>query len=215
MPVVSEPLRPPAFNDQAGQDASTERLLRELEARARAEADAVLSAAGQEVERIRGAAAAECASAREAAIASCERSSAGTHAARLAAARLEARRAVLAAQHAAVARVLEQVRQVASGMGGGSRAPDDVVAARVADVLSYLGGESSEIWCAPAIAPRVAALVRGGPVDVHVDTAILAGVRAATRDGRVTVDDTLDAWLAHEQQLLAIEICRELGRSDD
>lgn len=196
-------------------DGGTERLLHELEERARAEAAAVLGDAERQASEIRAAAASRGAERHAAAIRACDDEVSIGHAEALADARLAARRRLLEAQHAAVARVLEEVRRVAAAEANDWSVPDEILDARVAEVLSYLGGDPAELHCPPALVERISALARTDAVSVRGDPAIEVGVRASTLDGRVTVDDTLDAWLLHDRAALAIEICRIIGGADD
>ncbi len=187
--------------------AGTEGLLSDLEARARAEVEAVQAETRAELDRIRAAAVEQCAELRRNASASCSAELAPSHAAARFGARQAARRIVLEAQHAAIHRVLEALPTVPCGLDKSCDTPDAVVAVRVADALSYMGDRPSELHCAPTIVGRVQkALGNRSDVRVTPDPTIAAGIRVASSDGRVVVDDTLHAWLTREAPALAIWI---------
>ncbi len=186
--------------------AGADRLLSDLEARARAEVEAVRAEARAETERIRAGAEEQCASLKNNAMEACAAGLAPAFSTARFAASQAARRLVLEAQHCAIRRVLEAVPALACGQAS-CDAADTVIAARVADVLSYLGGRPGELCCAATILPRVqASLPEGAQVRVVADPGIAAGIRAASADGRVVVDDTLEAWLVREAASLTIAI---------
>jgi vacuolar-type H+-ATPase subunit E/Vma4 len=194
---------------------SPDRLLQELEAQVAAEAAGLLTAAREEAARIRAEGAERVAAARAAALGDCEEATATGHATALAASRLEGRRLVLEAQHAAVERVLAEVPRQASDIARTSRVRDADLQARVAVVLAYLGEEAAELRCAPVLYDRlVRALPDESKLRVCPDQKIAAGIRGHGIEGRIVVDDSLEGWLVTERQRLAIEILRSLGTSD-
>ncbi|HVX38193.1 MAG TPA: hypothetical protein VHB25_01375 [Gemmatimonadaceae bacterium] len=161
------------------------RLLDELETRARAEIEQVERDARDRADAL-AVGVHEAAAARQAAaLAECDAAFARRRAAAVADARREARLALLHAQHAFVDRVLERVqadlaaRLAASGV--------DAFTARVDELRAFAASGAAEI----ALDAR-----RGG------FTLVADG-------GHLVIDDTVDAWLAAERARLAIDICRD------
>lgn len=192
-----------------------DRLLQELEAQVAAEAAGLLTAAQHEATRIRAEGVERVAAFRAAALGECEEATATGHATALAASRLDGRRLVLEAQHAAVDRVLSEVPRQASEIARATALRDADIQARVAVVLAYLGDEAAELRCAPALYDRIVGMLPDeSKLRVCPDQKIAAGIRGYGTDGRIVVDDSLEGWLATERQRLAIEILRSLGASD-
>jgi len=194
---------------------SPDRLVQELEAQVAAETAGLLTTAREEAARIRAEGAERVAASRAGALGECEEATATGHATALAASRLEGRRLVLEAQHAAVERVLAEVPRQAGDIARTSRVRDADLRARVAVVLAYLGDEAAELRCAPALFDRiVGTLPDDSTLRACPDQKIAVGIRGYGIDGRIVVDDSLQGWLATERQRLAIEILRSLGTSE-
>jgi hypothetical protein len=158
-----------------------ERLLAELGARAGSELAQVQADADAEACKILSAADRRIARRRDEALAACDAEYARCRAVAAADARHAARADLLRAQHALVDRVIERARSaVAERLAetNGSRALDE----RVADLSSY------------------------APLDAVVMKE--KGITIIGTQGRLVVDDSVDAWLESERAQIAIDVCR-------
>ncbi len=124
--------------------------------------------------------------------------------------RWRARAQVLAAREELLDRLFEAAasRLPAAVRGADYRA---TLPGRLHEALSYLGDEPAMVRCPSALAATVrAALAAEARCTVAPDDAVGSGFRAATTDGTVEIDETLEARLAELRPRLAIEIQRRL-----
>jgi vacuolar-type H+-ATPase subunit E/Vma4 len=184
-----------------------DRLLSELEARSRGEIDGVLADARARAAAVRRDAENKRAMRREAALTACEQELAVARRLSLAKAHARARARLLAAQQALVARVLDSAR--ALGPLRLAAVSDEVLRARLAELLAFVDtrGGGATLYCHPTILSRLASMVPA-EVRVHEDPTLGGGIRLLAEDGRVTVEDTLEAWFERERGALAQAICR-------
>ncbi len=181
-------------------------LLAELERDAAARAQAILSDARQRSATGVEAARRDVAQRLSAALGRREAELAAAIAASLAAARHDARRRTLTAR----ATYLDRVREAARRRLRGAQADDDVVASLsglLAETLTYVGHEAIEIRAAPCLTSALRRLVGTDPARTVVDDPTIdAGFVARTRDGRLTVDQTLTARLDRDWPAVAIAL---------
>jgi vacuolar-type H+-ATPase subunit E/Vma4 len=167
-------------------DAHLDRLLEELGARATAELNAVRDAAVANAADVLAAAAANVDARGAAALAACDAECERHRANALATTRREARAALLHAQHALVDRVIGRAKAI-------------IVQRLAAESSSELLTKRSAALAAFAFGH--ANVVRGAE-----------GLRLEADDGRLTIDDTVDAWLARRRARIAIDVCRAVER---
>lgn len=188
---------------------AVEPLLAELAQRASAEAEARLSAARAEADRIREAGAALRQARREEALAHSEAEAWRCGQPELARATREARQRVLGARRALVDRVLAGALSLMRARAERSAPPVEWLRLRVAEVLSFTGGSEVELQCPAGWVAALGAVVVGRPnVRVVPAPEAATGLRALDPESRLTVDDTADGWLRRERAALAIDICR-------
>jgi vacuolar-type H+-ATPase subunit E/Vma4 len=160
--------------------AHFDRLLAGLGERAKAEIAQVRADAEEQATELRVAADRVVARRRADALAACEAEYMRRRAAAAADARHDARGTLLRAQHALVATVMSRAR----GM--------------VVDRLAR-DGES------PTVAARIAELESFASDGVVTSD---DGLKLVANDGRLVIDDTVDAWLDGERAQIAIDVCR-------
>lgn len=166
-------------------DVHMQRLLGELEARARAEIDQVETDARARAHALRTAMATDAAARQAAAIAECDASFARRRAAAIADARRDARLELLHAQHAFVDRVLARVKDLLTARL--ATAGIEPFAARFDELRAYAASGAVEI----APDPRA------------------GGFTLVADGGHLVIDDTVNAWLGAERARLAIDICHD------
>lgn len=166
-------------------DVHMQRLLDELEARARAEIEQVDADAHARADALRAAVAADGATKQANAFAACDAEFAKRRGAAIADARRDARLALLHAQHELVDRVLDRVQADLS--------------ARLAEAgVAQFGARFDELRTFAA----------SGNVEIAAD-ARAGGFTLVADDGHLVIDDTVEAWLAANRAQLAIDICRD------
>lgn len=122
----------------------------------------------------------------------------------------DARRAALGdllrSQYAAVDRIIAVTRErVAARLATDVELPG--LRPRIAALLEYVGDVPARIRCRDALAVRLSsALPPKCRVIVDTSEDALPGFVITDEDGRVTIDDTVDAWLARERPRIAIEV---------
>jgi vacuolar-type H+-ATPase subunit E/Vma4 len=127
--------------------------------------------------------------------------------------RVAGRRAAAARLLLARAALLERV--FAAATAGASRALGwpEYAACLEADVRrlrELLGPDPGILRCAPADAERVRRWVSGSALEVVPAADLPAGLHCTADEGRLTVDLTLPARLAHQRAVLAIALGPEL-----
>lgn len=191
-----------------GWESGLDPLLEELERAASRELAARREAACAEAERIRQATAVRAAERRAQALRECEARVRVEHEGALAEARRAAQARLLDARWGLVDRVLTAALAELPALAERA-ASDAVLVERTKEVLSYLGDAPAVLHAAPALATRVQHVLAGrDAVRVETDPGALTGLRAVSADGRVVVDDTLEARLRRMRAALAIEIMR-------
>ncbi len=128
-------------------------------------------------------------------------------------ARRAARRGALDAERARAQRQARGARadraarlsrsRLRAGRGARRRRPTRIRAtsrrcrAHVAAVVRFLGGAPATLRCRPELVPRVRPCLAAAPgIELVADAMLPAGLAAATRDGRCTIDCTLPARLS-------------------
>jgi vacuolar-type H+-ATPase subunit E/Vma4 len=190
-------------------DAHFQRLLGELGARAGAELDQVSAAAQARADSIRVESAARIEKRREAAIAQCDEDVQRSRNSALAAARHEGRRRLLDTQHALVERVVSAAVEATNRKLSLCVNPDRL-SRRAGELLSYAGNGPAELRCRTPIAEQIAARLRPRGANVVADDDAAWGLTLVADDGRLTIDDTVDAWLEAERAAIAITVCRRI-----
>jgi vacuolar-type H+-ATPase subunit E/Vma4 len=130
---------------------------------------------------------------------------------RLGAARRAARDDVLRARQELLDRVFAAARGLLpdAGLTDAYRA---ALPARLARALTFAGGGPVEVLCPAALVPSVRELVASREeVRVRVMPDILAGLRVRSADGRVEVEDTLEARLEAERAELSRGVLADLA----
>lgn len=169
-------------------DVHLERLLQELDERARTEIAQVEADAATRAEQIRAGGTARGEARKAEALAALETEFARQRNTAVADARRRARGAVLRAQHDLVDRVLAQIRVRA--------------AERLADPASAFGiKRRSELLRAYAVSE-----------DASVES-VESGIRVTADGGHLTIDDTVDAWLDADRAAIAIDVCHAVETS--
>jgi vacuolar-type H+-ATPase subunit E/Vma4 len=181
-----------------------------LRARAQDSADAILSAARVDAERIAADAARVIEERRSAVLNSREDEYKAEARAGIAAERHEAMRAVLLAKTRVVERVLQRARALLR-----ESAASEVYRAGLEDeltrALGFIGDEKALVRCSESLAPTLRQTLRSNPnVDVEVADDIGTGFVAIGSGGRVRVDSTLETRLDRLAPVLAIEIHERL-----
>lgn len=125
-------------------------------------------------------------------------------------ARRDARRAVLTAQRDLLERVFTAVRHRLPAAAAGA-AFAATVPGRMAAALAALGQEPAVIRCTPSLVPLLQPLVPAGRASVAADRASGSGFTAATQDGAVVVDETLETRLERQRADLARLVLATLG----
>ena len=190
-------------------DARFQRLLGELGARARAELDQVSAAAQARADSIRVESAARIEKRRGAAMAECDEDVRRSRNGALAAARHDGRRRLLDSQHALVERVVSAAVEATNRKLSLCVSPDRLLR-RAGELLSYIGSGPAELRCRTSIAEHIAAQL--GPRDAKVvaDDDAPWGLTLVGDDGRLTIDDTVGAWLEAERAAIAIAVCQRI-----
>lgn len=187
-------------------DEQVERLLADLEVRSRQEIEQVLSDARASAARTAANTDGRKAERRADAVRFLEADAAARRVQALADARRTALGALLQSQYAAVDRIIGVARELVS-----ERLASDValpgLLPRMAALLEYLGDVPARVRCRDALAARVsAALPPTNRVIVDPSADAPAGFVITDENGRLTIDDTVDAWLARERPRIAIEV---------
>jgi len=161
-------------------EAHFEQLLAELGERASAELAQVQTDGERLSVQVLADADARVMQRRNEALAACESEYARRRAGAAADARHAARGNLLRAQHALVATVIARARAiVAERLGREGETP--AIAARVSELSSYAAGGT---------------VTRGD------------GLSLVANEGRIVIDDSIDAWLDGERAQIAIDVCR-------
>ncbi len=185
-------------------------LLAALARDAEGEAERLLAEARAEAARIRADAQDRAQRVRADSLGGLEADRRAAMAVELAETRRAARRGVLEARAAVVARVFAEA---------GSRLPallDDpcyraALPNHLAEALSCVGGEESVVRCPPALAGTVGASVAGRPgVSVRAVADAPAGVTVETADGAIVVDNTLAGRLERGRRALELLVAARL-----
>ena len=191
-------------------DPHFERLLEELGARSRAEIDQVLQAARTRAAAIAVESNGRIAERRTEALASYDEEARRARGNAVATARRDGRRALLEAQHALIDRVLSAARDVTTRRLG-LCVDADRVARRAGELLAYAGPGTVELRCREPMARQVVpALASDARVRVVADDSAPWGLTLVGDGGRLSIDDTVDAWLAGQRAAIAIDVCRAM-----
>lgn len=187
-------------------DAQVERLLADLEARSRQEIEQVLADARASAARTAANTERRKSERRADALRFVEADTATCRVQALAESRRAALGDLLRSQYAAVDRIIGVARERVS-----ERLASDVelpgLAPRMAALLEYVGDVPARIRCRDALADRVsAALPPTSRVIVDPSAEAPPGFVITDEDDRLTIDDTVDAWLARERPQIAIEV---------
>ena len=164
-------------------DAHLERLLAELDERARTEIGQVEADAAARATAIRDEACKRAAARKAESLSALDAEFARHRGSELAEARRRARGTLLAAQHALVDRVLDRARALA--------------VARLASSDSNCGLDRR--------ATLLASYAIGADPTVE---RLESGLRLTADSGHLEVNDTVDAWLESDRAAIAIELCR-------
>ena len=164
-------------------DAHLERLLAELDERARTEIAQVEADAAARATAIREEACKRAAACKVEALSALDAEFARHRGSELAEARRRARGTLLTAQHALVERVLDRARTLA--------------VARLATPESRCGLDRRATLLASYAIGADAAIER-----------LESGLRLTADFGHLAVNDTVDAWLESDRAAIAIELCR-------
>lgn len=116
---------------------------------------------------------------------------------------------LLVAQHALLDRVFARARQLAESLADdpGLRA---AMPSHLHDVLSHLGERDAQLRCPPCLAAQLQALLAGRPgVELVVDEQAPPGVCARSRDGSLTIDNTVAVRLERLRPQLEPMLLRE------
>lgn len=176
-----------------------------------AEAQRVLAAATAEAARLRADAATEAGAIVRNRVEARRRELAADFGRRRAAARQASRRRVFEARDRLLAKVRESATAMlpAALLGPGGRPQ---VAALLDEAWQYLPPGGAVVRCQPGLGSVVQSCVAGRPnVEVMEDPSVHAGLRIASQDGRLTVDNTLETRLARSWEALAAELLAKLG----
>jgi len=166
-------------------DEHLDRLLAELGARAGAELEQVRASAEAEASALLGAADERGAARLTAALAASDADYERRRAAAAAGARHDARGALLEAQHALVTRVLERARAlVAAELAARPESP--ALTTRLAELSTYA---------------------------VNAKVERRDGLVLVANEGRLVIEDTIDAWLDSERAQCAIDICQAVEQA--
>jgi hypothetical protein len=187
-------------------DSHFQRLLDELGARARAEIDQVSAAARTRADTVAAESAARIERRRAAVISECDEDAQRARNGAMAAARYEGRGALLASQHAFVDRVLDAARQ-ATNQRLALCVNAERLVNRADELLSFAGNGSAELRCRTPIAEHIVAGLGADSARVVADDCAPWGLTLTADDGRLCIDDTVDAWLAAERAAIAIDVC--------
>ena len=194
-------------------DGDVASLIARLAARAKAEIEAKRQETRAEIARLEHDAAEAQRLRREDALAECRARVEHEASVAVTAATLDARRELLDAQRTLIERVLGVASQRLPSLMDESHLSDALLASRVRNALTYVEGESAEVWCAPALAIRVKAIVASLAPHAGVlnDAAVGSGILVSDR-ARLTIEDTLEARLARLRPELGIEITHSAER---
>ena len=191
-------------------DPHFERLLEELGAHSRAEIDQVLEAARTRAAAIEAESTDRIARRRTAVLASCDEDWRRARDNAVAGARLDGRRALLEVQHALVDRTVRAAREVTTTRLGLCSDPDRV-ARRAAELVSYAGDGNVELRGRESVARHLApAFASDARVRVVAGDTEPWGLTVVGDGGRLTIDDTVDAWLDGQRAAIAIDVVRAM-----
>lgn len=189
---------------------SIARLVASLEADAARDAAARLAAAEARAGAIRADAEAEAAARRRRFFAEHEPAMRAQVLRQIASAQRTCATATLAARH----EILERIFARATEMLATPEVLEDYardLATRLQTALVHLDDRPAVVRCRPAIADRVRAAIGGRPdLDVDADEEAPTGFVVRTMDGRLEIDDTLDARLERLRPRLASRLVRRL-----
>ena len=111
-------------------------------------------------------------------------------------ARRRAAARALTAQHAFLDRVFARAEVLAAAANADPRYVE-ALPRHFAAIVRFLGGGPATLRCRPELAPRMQPWLADAPgIELVTDATLPAGLTAATRDGRCTIDCTLPARLA-------------------
>lgn len=181
-----------------------DRLIAELEEKARRRADQILEEAREEAESIRATADREVERIERVRLSECAAEWRERAARRTAEVRSEAAKVTLLAR----ARFLDRVFERARGRIGAGEFPagyDDTLGDWIDRAFDYLGEEPARVVCAPDFEPIVAARLSERSADLEVDDRVPAGFVARADDGSLEIDGTLAGALDRMRDELAIE----------
>lgn len=182
-----------------------DRLIAELEAKAAARVEEILSDARLEAEAIAGAAEREVEGIERARLAERESEWRGAAARRVAEARGEAARAVLLARAGFLDRVFDRAAERIEG-GELPEAHADAVGGWVERAFGYLGDARASVVCSPGVEAAVRARIPERPIDLEVDARAPVGFVLRADDGSVEIDGTVLGMLERDRDALAIRV---------
>lgn len=152
----------------------------------------LLRAAREEAEAVRAVAAAERRQRREAAVAQTRRALEAALEEDVVEAGREAGRAVLRVREELLAHILAQARACLAARHDGATSAARALAREAA---SYLGDAPATLRCADAMRPALEPLARELGLECVIDDTVGPGAVLATKDGRLSVDATLEQHL--------------------
>lgn len=186
-------------------------LIARLERDAQGQVEAIAQRAEEEVRAIEAETARGLAEATAQALAARRAELQATLQAELGQARRRSRADHLAARHALVVRILTRARALIDEAAATARYRD-ALPAHFESALSYLEGLDVRVRCAAATEPLLRPLAAQRGVALQVDPTLGPGFVAETRDGSVTIDNTLAARLGRIEPRLAIDLLAEVDR---
>jgi vacuolar-type H+-ATPase subunit E/Vma4 len=190
-------------------DSRFERLLDELGTRARAETDQVLATARARATAVAAESTARIEQRRTAAIESCDAEASHARNAALSKARHEGRRALLAAQHAFVDKILDASRG-ATHRKLGLCANTERLVSRSEELASFSGNGTTEVRCRTPMAQQITSGLGRRGVRVIPDDEAPWGLTLVADNGRLVIEDTVDAWLSSQRAAIAIDGCHRI-----
>ena len=185
-------------------------LLAALRREAGAERERVLAEARAEADRVEAASRAAADGARAARLDAARARLRAASEPRLAERRRATRSSVLTARQRLLERVFAAARD-GLARAGEDPAYRDTIPARLERVLACVGGRPVDVQCAPALAGQLVAVAAERGLAVCSDPGIRAGLRVATLDGALVVDDTLDGALERRRAELALGVLGDLA----
>ena len=119
---------------------------------------------------------------------------------------------VLTAQHSFLDRIFARADVLAATADADPRYVE-ALPRHVAAIVRFLGGGPATLRCRPELAPRVRPWLADAPgIELVADAALPAGITAAARDGRCTIDCTLPARLAALRPRLEAQLLSRVPR---